>query len=135
MNGLPRLVALFLLSLPATSPALAQQADAPLLTSQMPLTAAEEAEVRKQIESNWNLGDLMGSPELKDVVIELRVSLGPDGTVNAVEALDAQPDNPTIRQAVDSARRAVMISSPLKLPPGKNFPSMRLRFFPDKVIE
>lgn len=101
----------------------------------MPLTASEEADIRNQIEANWNLGDLMGSPELKDVVIELRVSLGPDGQVNAVEVLDTQLDNPSFRRVAESARRAVIISSPLKLPPGKSFPSMRLRFHPDKMIE
>jgi hypothetical protein len=61
--------------------------------------------------------------------------LGSDGKVNAVEVLNTQPDNPSFRQAAESARRAVLISSPLKLPPGKSFPSMRLRFYPDKIIE
>ena len=135
MIGWGRLIAGLLLCVSAGCSALAQESDSSQAPAVSPLTDAEEADIRNQIERNWNLGDLLGSPELKNVVIELRVFLGSDGKVNAVEVLNTQPDNPSFRQAAESARRAVLISSPLKLPPGKSFPSMRLRFYPDKIIE
>ena len=135
MTGWGRWIGGLLLCVSAACSAVAQQSDSTQAPAVAPLTAAEEADIRHQIESNWNLGDLIGSPDLKDVVIELRLFLGADGTVNEVEILSSQPGNPSFLQAADSARRAVMISSPLKLPPGKSFPSMRLRFHPDKVIE
>ena len=43
--------------------------------------------------------------------------------------------SPFFRQAAESAERAVMISSPLQLPPGKSYDTMRLRFYPDQVVQ
>ena len=74
-----------------------------------------------------------GRLSLTDVVIELRVCLRPDGTVTEVEIAQRSTRHSKLPAAADSARRAVMISSPLKLPPGKSFASMRLRFYPGQV--
>ena len=68
------------------------------------------------------------------MVVELRIALLSDGTVRKVEVMN-QSDNPLLRQVAESAVRAVMKSSPLKLPPGSAFTSMVMRFHPDKVIE
>jgi hypothetical protein len=103
--------------------------------SSVPLTASEEGDIRKQIERNWNLGDLAGSASLADMVVELRAKLLPDGTVTEVNILNDQAGNPDFPRVADSARRAVMISSPLKLPPGKTYPSVVLRFHPDRIVE
>jgi hypothetical protein len=46
------------------------------MTSEMP-TVSEEASVREQIERNWTLGSLAGSPEQSDTIIKLRVHLLP----------------------------------------------------------
>jgi hypothetical protein len=43
--------------------------------------------------------------------------------------------NPLFRQASEGAVRAVMITSPLKLPPGKTYESMVIRFHPDQVVQ
>jgi len=43
--------------------------------------------------------------------------------------------NPMFKQASESAIRAVMVSSPLKLPPGKSYESMVVRFHPDQVVQ
>jgi hypothetical protein len=101
----------------------------------VPLTKSEEADIRHQIERNWNLGALAGSPKLADRVIQVRIELQPDGTVTNVRVLNDEAGNPDFRQAADSARRAIVISSPLRLPPGKTYKSMRLNFHPDKLIQ
>lgn len=101
----------------------------------VPLTKSEEADIRHQIERNWNLGEFAASPNLADRVIQVRIELQPDGTVTDVKVLNDEAGNPDFRQAAESARRAIMISSPLRLPPGKTYRSMRLNFHPDKVIQ
>ncbi|MBA4096481.1 MAG: hypothetical protein C0484_06865 [Rhodospirillum sp.] len=103
------------------------------LASEVALTASEEDGIRGQIEKVWNLGSLAGSPDLAGLVIELRITLQPDGTVTRVDVLNMSP-SPFFGPAADSARRAVMIASPLKLPPGKTYDTMRLRFYPDQVV-
>ena len=100
-----------------------------------PLTDGEVRDVRRQVENNWNLGDLASSPDLKDMVVELRVHLLPDGTVTKIDLLNDRPNNPVFQRTADSARRAVMIASPLKLPPGKSWETIKLVFHPGRVIE
>lgn len=102
--------------------------------SEIPLTASEEDGIRGQIERNWNLGSLAGSPDLAGMLVELRIKLLPDGTVAGVEILNSG-SSPYFRQAAESAKRAVMVSSPLQLPPGKTYDTMRLRFYPEQVMQ
>ncbi len=103
--------------------------------SSVPLTDAQARDLRRQVENNWNLGDLAGSPDLKDMVIELRVHLLPDGTITKIDLLSDRPNNAAFQRAADSARRATMLASPLKLPPGKSWDTIKLVFHPDRVIE
>jgi outer membrane biosynthesis protein TonB len=103
--------------------------------SEIPMTASEEDGIRAQIEKVWNLGSVLGSPNLAGLVIELRIEVQPDGTVSRVTLLNDKPGDPFYRAAADSARRAVLIASPLKLPVGKQWPTMRLRFYPDQVVQ
>jgi len=104
------------------------------LASEVALTASEEDGIRGQIERNWNLGSLAGSPDLAGMLVQLRITLQPDGTVTKVDVLNTG-SSPFFRQAAESAVRAVMISSPLKLPPGKTYPSIQFRFYPDQVVQ
>lgn len=69
------------------------------------------------------------------MVVKVRAELAPDGTVTAVKVLNDEPDNPAFRQAAESAMRAVMISSPLRLPPGKAYDSITFDFRPGQIIE
>jgi outer membrane biosynthesis protein TonB len=103
-------------------------------TSEIPLTASEEDGIRGQIERNWNLGSLAGAPDLTGMMISLRITLQPDGTVTRAEVINSG-SSPLFRQASESAIRAVMISSPLKLPSGKTYDSMVVRFHPDQVVQ
>jgi TonB family protein len=102
--------------------------------SEIPLTASEEDGIRGQIERNWNLGSLAGAPDLTGMVIEVRITLQPDGTVTGAKVINSS-NNPMFRQAGESAIRAIMITSPLKLPPGKTYTSMVIRFHPDQVVQ
>jgi outer membrane biosynthesis protein TonB len=102
--------------------------------SEVPLTASEEDGIRGQIERNWNLGSLAGAPDLTGMLIEVRIALQPDGTVTRAEVINSGA-SPMFRQASEGAVRAVMVSSPLKLPPGKTYNTMVLRFRPDQVMQ
>ncbi len=104
------------------------------LTSEIPMTASEEDGIRGQIERVWNLGSIAGSPDLAGLIIELRITLLPDGSVTKVQVLNMNP-SPYFGPAAESAKRAVMIASPLKLPTGKSYGTMRLRFYPDQVVQ
>lgn len=102
--------------------------------SEIPLTASEEDGIRGQIERNWNLGSIAGAPDLTGMVVEVRITLQPDGTVTNAKVINAG-SSPMFRQASEGAVRAVMISSPLKLPPGRTYDTMVLRFRPDQVMQ
>jgi hypothetical protein len=105
------------------------------LTSEIPPSDPLARSIRDQVERNWNLGSLAGAPDLSGMMVQLRLELLPDGTVSKVEVENGQPGNPTFQQVADSAVRAVKISSPLKLPRGRTFKVMHLRFHPNEVIE
>jgi TonB family protein len=102
--------------------------------SEIPLTASEEDGIRGQIERNWNLGSLAGAPDLTGMLIEVSITLQPDGTVTRAQVVNSST-NPLFRQASEGAIRAVMMTSPLKLPPGKTYSSMTIRFHPDQVMQ
>ena len=104
------------------------------LASEVALTASEEDGIRGQIERNWNLGSLAGAPDLTGMLIEVRITLQPDGTVTGAKVINSG-SSPMFRQASEGAVRAVMVSSPLKLPPGKTYDTMVLRFRPDQVVQ
>lgn len=93
------------------------------------MTASEEDGIRGQIESNWNKSSFSGAPNIETMVVELRIFLQPDGTVTKAEVIN-NDSNPYFQAAAGSAMRAAMISSPLRLPPGKTYASIVLRFHP-----
>ena len=99
-------------------------------------TASEGDGIRPQIEQNWNVA--AGADECpleRRKPIELRVRLDPDGKVTKIEPAPDMAQDKCSLMSYDSARRAVMISSPLKLPPGKSFPTIVLRFNPAEVAQ
>ena len=65
----------------------------------------------------------------------MRVYLEPNGTVTKVEPLTDVSKDQCLFRTYDGARRAVMISSPLKLPPGKSIPMLTIRFSPADVLQ
>ncbi|HJU16516.1 MAG TPA: energy transducer TonB, partial [Stellaceae bacterium] len=85
------------------------------------LTASEIDLIRQQIERCWNIPE--GARDAKDLVIEIRVFVDPDGDVREAIVLDKgrMAGDPVFRAAADSARRALFNPAcrPLRLPPDK----------------
>jgi hypothetical protein len=96
----------------------------------VPMTASENAGIRQQIEARWNISDAARQCHKP---IELRAHLGPDGTVTKVDILNDNETDPNCSEAAKAAQRAVLIASPIKLPSGKYFSSIRLRFHPEEM--
>jgi hypothetical protein len=85
------------------------------------LTASEMDLVREQIARCWNIN--AGARDAKDLVVEIRATVQPDGTVTQAVIVDQARANsdPVFRAAAESARRAFFNPhcTPLKLPPEK----------------
>jgi outer membrane biosynthesis protein TonB len=84
------------------------------------LTASELDLVRHQIERCWNVP--AGARDAKDLVIEIRVAVDPDGTVRQATIVDQhRMGDPFYRAAAESARRAFFnpLCRPLHLPAEK----------------
>jgi outer membrane biosynthesis protein TonB len=116
-----------------------QQAAASPSTQGPPLTASELDAVRSQIESHWNFDP--GKKGASDVLVEIRVTAGPDGTVIGMpQIVDmSRMGDPVYRSIAESARRAILLSSPLKLPPDKygtwsGEGGLLLRFTPQGIL-
>jgi hypothetical protein len=85
------------------------------------ITASEVDLVREQIARCWNVP--AGARDAKDLVVEIRVAVDPDGTVRQATIVDQArlAGDPFFRAAAESARRAFFnpLCRPLHLPPGK----------------
>lgn len=84
------------------------------------LSASEMDLVREQISRCWNIN--AGARDAKDLVVEIRASVQPDGTVTQATIVDqGRMNDPVWRAAAESARRAFFNPqcTPLKLPPDK----------------
>ncbi len=85
------------------------------------LSASEVDMIREQISRCWNIP--AGARDAKDLVVELRVEVGPDGMVQQATIVDQGrlAGDPFFRAAAESARRALFnpLCRPLRLPPDK----------------
>jgi outer membrane biosynthesis protein TonB len=85
------------------------------------LSASEMDMVREQIARCWNVP--AGARDAKDLVVEIRVAVDPDGTVRQATIVDQARfgSDPFFRAAAESARRAFFnpMCRPLRLPPEK----------------
>jgi hypothetical protein len=84
------------------------------------LTASELDMVRHQIARCWNVP--AGARDAKDLVVEIKVVVDPDGTVRQATIVDqGRLGDPFYRAAAESARRAFFNPQcrPLHLPPEK----------------
>ena len=85
------------------------------------ITASEVDLVRQQIARCWNVP--AGARDAKDLVVEVRVAVDPDGTVRQATIVDQARlgSDPFFRAAAESARRAFFnpLCRPLHLPPDK----------------
>ncbi len=74
--------------------------------------------VRAQVMRRWNLDlDLLGS---RRIIVALRVTMKANGAISLAEIVDKQryATDAIYRQIAMSARNAVILSSPIALPPG-----------------
>jgi len=79
--------------------------------------------VRAQVMRRWNLDlELLGS---KRIIVALHVTMKANGTIAIAEVVDKHryATDAVYRQIAMSARNAVILSSPISLPPG-NYPAM-----------
>lgn len=101
-----------------------------------PATYDVKDALRAEIERRWNFDvDALGGA---NVTVSIHLTLEPDGTVDTAEIV-ADPehaDDPVYRQLAISARDAVLVSSPLHLPPGAyaGHADMVLKFSPHDVL-
>jgi len=81
---------------------------------------AFEQELQRQVEDNWALDPR--TVGLKDMIVEIDVAMNSDGSVQSAR-IDPSNDNgnPNWVEFAQSCLRAVLKSSPLKMPPGKPY--------------
>ena len=95
--------------------------NAPRHNSLMPVTISEIDLLRRQIGRCWNLP--AGAKDAEDLIIEIRVAMNSDGTVNSAKIVDQgrMIADPFFRSAAESALRAVLNRrcQPFKLSPEK----------------
>ncbi|HEV2302396.1 MAG TPA: hypothetical protein VGR91_12580 [Stellaceae bacterium] len=102
------------------------------------LSASELALIRQQIARCWNVP--AGALDAKDLVIEVRVVVAPDGTVRqaTIEDQARYASDPVFRAAAESARRALFnpLCTPLHLPPDKYdiWKDMVVNFNPKDIL-
>jgi hypothetical protein len=111
------------------------QPKAPLGAS---LSASEVDLIRAQIERCWDVPT--GARDAKNLVVVIRVSVNPDGSVRTATIVDRGrlESDPYFRAAAESARRALFnpLCTPLHLPPDK-YPlwrNMVLNFSPKDIL-
>jgi len=93
------------------------------------VTAAEADFLRAQIEPNF----FYPSGTQCRTVMMIRAVLAPDGTVRSMDLMQKFPPEDDCAVVQKAAIRAITRASPLKLPPGKTWPSVVLRFDPDRA--
>lgn len=93
--------------------------------------------IKEQISKNWNIP--VGVQNSVDIVIDLEISLNEDGSVNNVVILDQNRYNTSAfyRIAADSAKKAVLLSSPLNIPYGRinEFRRFVIKFFTKDALK
>ena len=98
-----------------------------------PVSMTEKDAIRAHIERFWNVP--AGAKDADKLVVYIRVSVLPDGTVTDAQIQMGDPTmmlNPFYQAAADSARRAVRAASPLPIPVNKydQFKDFTLAFNP-----
>ncbi len=83
-----------------------------------PLSSVEEGAIRGHVEQRWNKD--RGARGIESFVVEIKVWLGANGAVQdaKVEKTAGAPAD-SLRSFADSARRAVLVASPLPIPPAR----------------
>jgi len=92
--------------------------------------------IRAQVERHWNFD--VRALSRGDMQVTIHIALDPDGTVTSADIVDdpRYAANPAYRELAISARDAVLVSSPLQLPPGSYyaFKDITLSFDPKEAL-
>jgi hypothetical protein len=101
-----------------------------------PLSIGERDALRRQIGACWTLP--AGIDGVEDMVVQLRIQVRPDRTVQMVTIHDQGrlSRDTRFRAVAESARRAVDRCSPLNLPPDKYavWREINMKFYPEDAI-
>lgn len=96
------------------------------------ITATDIDAVRSQIAKCWLVP--IGGIEARDMIVDVRMDIAPDGTVQKADVVNSRPNDPAFQAAAESAQRAVLdpACNPLPLPPEKyeKWKRLTLRFNP-----
>jgi colicin import membrane protein len=85
-----------------------------------PLTEGEKDLIRQQIQGNWIID--IGMQGLEDMKVEVKVRMNPDGSVQSAKADPGSSNgHPNWSIFAKSCERAVLKSSPLRMPPEKPY--------------
>lgn len=85
-----------------------------------PLNEGEKDLIRQQIKSNWIID--LGMPGLEEMTVEVNVRMNPDGSVVSAKAdRGSSNGHPNWNIYAESCVRAVLKSSPLRMPPEKPY--------------
>ena len=92
--------------------------------------------IRAQVMRRWNLD--LGAPGGRAIIVTLHVVMKANGTIATAEIVDKHryATDAAYRQIAMSARNAVLLSSPIQLPPG-NYPAetdMTIRLDPKDAL-
>nr|CAM74762.1 TolA, tolA protein [Magnetospirillum gryphiswaldense MSR-1] len=101
-----------------------------------PISMTEMDRIRKHVSDRWNIP--AGAKDAANLIIEIRVSVQPDGTVTDAQIINAPLMADSFWQAAaDSARRAVRLASPLPIPRDKydQFRDFVLTFNPKQMVQ
>ena len=93
-------------------------------SSLAPMVVDGNDAVAKQIEKHWFVTE---AESQTDITVELRLTLAETGDVTNVEWLDQSSDPARIAFA-ERAKRAIKQASPLKMPDGQYWPTIKMRF-------
>ncbi|HSW44962.1 MAG TPA: TonB C-terminal domain-containing protein, partial [Phycisphaerae bacterium] len=100
-----------------------------------PISMTEMDAIRAHVEKQWNIP--AGAKDAANLVVQIRITVLPDGTVTGAEIVNAPLVMDSFYQAAaDSARRAVRLASPLPIPRDKydQFRDFVMRFNPKDMV-
>jgi hypothetical protein len=102
-----------------TPPSGAPQQGGGAPTGTAPLTAGETRGLADKISDLWNVDP--GMLGVNDIIVELKIDVGPDGIVRNVRPNGSLPTDQRARAIYEAARRALLSPSlgPLPLPPDR----------------
>ncbi len=87
----------------------------------VPMSISDKDAIRQQIMNNWSLDG--GAKEIQNMVVTIRLSVQPDGTISKSEIVNQSKYNSDtfFRAMADSAMRAIIKSSPLQNLPADKY--------------